>query len=97
MSYMQGVRGYSSWRWIFILEGIATIVIALVAKLLIVDWPEKARFLSERERTILLARLRSDKQSFGMDRLDRAAIRRIRSDKKIYLGCVTQKLIKHFY
>jgi sugar phosphate permease len=92
---MEGVCGYSSWRWIFILEGIATVVIALVAKFLIVDWPETAYFLSARERTILLSRLRSDTQSFPMDRLDRAAIWRILKDKKIYLGYVVQKIIRN--
>lgn len=86
---MDGVCGYSSWRWIFILEGIATVVAAMVAKFFIVDWPENARFLNERERSILLTRLQSDAQVYRMDRLDRPAIRRILTDKKIYLGCVT--------
>ncbi|KAJ5352576.1 hypothetical protein N7452_001550 [Penicillium brevicompactum] len=88
LSYMEGVRGYSSWRWIFILEGIATVVVGLVAKLLIVDWPEKAKFLTERERTILIARLQSENDSFPMNRLDRAAVWRILGDKKIYLGII---------
>lgn len=83
---MDGVSGYSSWRWIFILEGIATVVVGAIAKLLIVDWPEKAKFLTERERTILVARLQSENDSFPMNRLDRAAVWRILSDKKIYLG-----------
>ncbi|CAG8428272.1 unnamed protein product [Penicillium salamii] len=88
LSYMEGVCGYSSWRWIFILEGIATVVIGLIAKLLIVDWPEEATFLSERERTILLARLMSENDQFPMNRLDRAAVWRILSDTKIYLGII---------
>ncbi|KAJ5192666.1 hypothetical protein N7449_008808 [Penicillium cf. viridicatum] len=86
LSYMDGIQAYSSWRWVFILEGIATVVIALIARLFIVDWPETANFLSEREREILLARLRSDQQQFRMDRLDKQAVRRILYDKKIYLG-----------
>jgi sugar phosphate permease len=89
---MEGVCGYSSWRWIFILEGIVTVVVAIIAKFLIADWPETARFLNERERSILLARLQSDTQVYRMDRLDRTAIRRILSDKKIYLGYVTLKV-----
>lgn len=63
-------------------------VIGLIAKLLIVDWPEEATFLNERERTILLARLRSENDMFPMNRLDRAAVWRILSDTKIYLGYV---------
>ncbi|KAJ5412652.1 uncharacterized protein N7487_007011 [Penicillium crustosum] len=86
LSYMEGIRGYSSWRWIFILEGLATVVIALLAKLLVVDWPESARFLNERERTILLTRLKSENHLFPMDRLNRTTILRILTDTKIYLG-----------
>ncbi|KAJ5775766.1 uncharacterized protein N7511_000777 [Penicillium nucicola] len=88
LSFMEGVCGYSSWRWIFILEGIVTAVVAAIAKFLIADWPETARFLNERERSILLARLQSDVQVYRMDRLDRTAMRRILSDKKIYLGII---------
>lgn len=82
---MEGIRGYSSWRWIFILEGLATVVAAMVAKFLIVDWPETARFLDARERSILLARLTTEGQSFRMDRLDRISIWRILRDKKVYV------------
>ncbi|KAJ5403366.1 hypothetical protein N7509_003237 [Penicillium cosmopolitanum] len=88
LSFMEGVCGYSSWRWIFILEGIVTVVVAIIAKFLIADWPETARFLNERERSILLGRLQSDAQVYRMDRLDRTAMRRILSDKKIYLGTI---------
>lgn len=69
-----------------------TVVVAIIAKFLIADWPETARFLNERERSILLGRLQSDAQVYRMDRLDRTAMRRILSDKKIYLGYVNLKL-----
>ncbi|KAL4874927.1 major facilitator superfamily domain-containing protein [Aspergillus karnatakaensis] len=88
MSYMDGVRGYSSWRWIFILEGIATVVVAVIAKFFIVDWPDKARFLNDAERAILQARLQSDQGTYRMDRLDKTAIKRIATDVKIYLGTI---------
>lgn len=37
---MDGVGGHPGWAWIFILEGIATIVVALFAKWVINDSPE---------------------------------------------------------
>ncbi|KAF9892315.1 hypothetical protein FE257_002092 [Aspergillus nanangensis] len=86
MAYMDGVRGYSSWRWIFILEGLATVVIALGSKIFIVDWPETARFLNDNEREMLLARLKADQGGYCMNRLDRPAVKRILKDVKIYLG-----------
>jgi MFS family permease len=40
ISEMNGIGGKTGWAWIFILEGLATIVVALFAKLLINDSPE---------------------------------------------------------
>ncbi|KAF3398229.1 hypothetical protein F1880_005972 [Penicillium rolfsii] len=83
---MNGVAGYSGWRWIFIIEGLVTVAAALVSKFLIVDWPEKSRFLNNEERALLLARLQEDRGAARMDRLDRSARGRVVRDIKIYLG-----------
>lgn len=85
---MDGIRGYSGWRWIFIIEGLVTVVVAVIAKFLIVDWPEKSRFLNDEERALLLSRLSEDRGDARMDRLDRSALKRVLGDIKIYLGCV---------
>lgn len=60
---MQGVRGYSSWRWIFILEGIATIVIAISAYFLVSDFPADARWMSAEEREFVIARSATDERA----------------------------------
>ena len=57
---MQGVRGYNSWRWVFILEGIATIIIGIIAYFLVADFPADARWLSAEEREYVLARTATD-------------------------------------
>lgn len=57
---MHGVRGYSSWRWIFILEGIATIVIGIAAYFLVADFPADARWLSAEEREFVIGRTGTD-------------------------------------
>lgn len=90
MAYMEGVRRYSSWRWIFILEGVATVVVALISKMFIVDWPETAKFLNDHDRQILIARLQADQGGFQMNRLDRPGVKRILKDVKIYLGYATR-------
>ncbi|CAI7600258.1 hypothetical protein N7533_009525 [Penicillium manginii] len=83
---MAGIAGYNGWRWIFIIEGLATIVAAATSKFLIVDWPETATFLNEEERELLLSRLKSDYGEARMDRLDGPTWKRILSDIKIWLG-----------
>ncbi|KAF6220929.1 hypothetical protein HO133_002609 [Letharia lupina] len=57
---MQGVRGYSSWRWIFILEGIATIIIGIGAYFLVADFPADASWLSAEEKEYVIARTGTD-------------------------------------
>lgn len=42
--------GYSGWAWIFILEGLATILLSIGSFWVIQDFPDNAKFLSETER-----------------------------------------------
>ncbi|KAF7193225.1 putative transporter [Pseudocercospora fuligena] len=70
---MDGVAGYSGWRWIFILEGIFTTVVGLCAKWFIPDWPETAKFLTHEEKELLVARLATDVADAKMNRLDKKA------------------------
>src|SRR5690349_12905907 len=47
---MHNVGGYASWRWLFILEGIATVVIGLVGLYFFPDYPRTTRWLSKEEQ-----------------------------------------------
>ena len=82
---MKGVGGYNGWRWIFIIEGIVTIVVAAGAKFIIVDWPETSKFLNEDERKLLIRRLAEDAGCAKMDRLNKNSAKRVFMDVKIYL------------
>ena len=62
ISYMDGVGGLAGWRWIFILEGILTTVVAFAAYFLVYDYPETASFLSAEEKAFVAFRLRFDGQ-----------------------------------
>jgi len=57
---MDGLRGYRGWRWIFILEGVLTIVVSSALFFLVSDFPEDAKFLTPEEREFVRARLRAD-------------------------------------
>ncbi|KAJ4305760.1 High-affinity nicotinic acid transporter [Kalmusia sp. IMI 367209] len=58
---MDGVQGKQGWRWIFILEGLATIAISFFIFLLVPNFPEKTNILSGTEKEHLLEKLRRDK------------------------------------
>lgn len=60
IGFMNGVGGKSGWAWIFILEGIATVLIGFAGYWFIVDWPSKSKFLTENETAYIHARLKAD-------------------------------------
>ncbi|KAG0052482.1 hypothetical protein BGZ83_002512 [Gryganskiella cystojenkinii] len=60
ISYLDGVRGLHAWQWIFILEGLPTIVSCLIAYLFLPDFPETSTFLTPAEKALTLQRLRVD-------------------------------------
>ncbi|KAI1259316.1 MFS general substrate transporter [Xylariaceae sp. FL1019] len=58
ISKLDGLGGLAGWRWIFILEGLATVVVAIAAFFLLYDFPETATFLTEEERAFVIFRLK---------------------------------------
>jgi MFS family permease len=60
---MQGIGGKPGWAWIFILEGLATIVVGVISIWIVQDFPTEAKFLSEPDRQRVLRRLALDKQA----------------------------------
>ncbi|KAL2869603.1 major facilitator superfamily domain-containing protein [Aspergillus lucknowensis] len=62
---MDGVGNYAGWRWIFILEGILTVLVGAIAPFMMHDFPETAKFLTDEERRYVIHTLRS--QTAGHD------------------------------
>ncbi|KLO11523.1 MFS general substrate transporter [Schizopora paradoxa] len=62
ISNMEGVGGKPAWAWIFILEGLATVIAGAVSFFLIQDFPDNAKFLKEDERAFVIKRLQADDQ-----------------------------------
>lgn len=65
ISKMDGVGGYEGWRWIFILEGLLTVIVAFLAFFVLHDFPETATFLTEEERAFVVYRLKFQGQAQG--------------------------------
>ncbi|WWD17598.1 hypothetical protein CI109_102039 [Kwoniella shandongensis] len=60
INLMDGVGGQEGWRWIFILEGILTIVVAIASFWMLYDYPDTAKFLSPAEKAFVKDRLHLD-------------------------------------
>jgi MFS family permease len=57
---MDGDRGLANWRWIFILEGIITILVGITAYFLVSDFPREATWLTDDEKRVIFAKTKSD-------------------------------------
>ncbi|KAI8996648.1 MFS general substrate transporter [Trametes punicea] len=65
ISFMSGRAGLLGWSWIFIIEGLTTVVVAIVAFLVLVDFPDTASFLTPEERAYVVHRKKYDNSSVG--------------------------------
>ncbi|SMR55012.1 unnamed protein product [Zymoseptoria tritici ST99CH_1E4] len=67
LDHLEGARGFRGWRWLFILEGVASIVGAVVIFFVLPDFPSSTTrngFLTEEERTLACNRLAAE--GFGL-------------------------------
>lgn len=60
LGQMAGIRGYSGWRWVFIIEGVLTCVVSIVWFFLLPDFPEDVKWLNDEEREFIRAKLAKD-------------------------------------
>ncbi|KAJ5673849.1 hypothetical protein N7462_009288 [Penicillium macrosclerotiorum] len=57
---VSGAGGLSGWQWLFLTEGIATVLFGILIWFLLPDFPETAKWLTEREKKFIQARLPSN-------------------------------------
>ncbi|KAK4194873.1 major facilitator superfamily domain-containing protein [Triangularia verruculosa] len=89
ISKMDGIGGLAGWRWIFILEGAFTILVAFASFWMVHDFPDTAKFLSEADRARVLFRLTQDKQSSAHhEEFKMLYVWQALKDKKTYLAMI---------
>ncbi|KAF8269774.1 MFS general substrate transporter [Lactarius quietus] len=87
ISNMDGVGGKPGWAWIFILEGLATVIAGAASFFIIQDFPDTARFVSKAERAMVIQRLQDDDQfSAGGEKFKLRNIINSFKDWKTWLG-----------
>ncbi|KXJ91513.1 MFS general substrate transporter [Microdochium bolleyi] len=78
LATMNGRHGLTAWRWVFIIDGIITLAVALYGYIVFPDTPEttKAFYLNEEEKKRCVERLvedgRTEINSFSWDMFSRA-------------------------
>ncbi|KAJ3876174.1 MFS general substrate transporter [Lentinula edodes] len=89
ISNMDGIGGKPAWAWIFILEGLATVIAGALSFFIIQDFPDTAKFLTEAERTVVVRRLQGDDQfSAAGEKLKMKYIYKSILDWKTWIGMI---------
>lgn len=79
--------GLETWRWLFILEGIVTVIFAVVTGFTIPDWPATTKWLTPEERALGVLRLIEDAGAEDEDTSAFAAFKLAVRDHRLWL-CV---------
>ena len=62
---LDGVAGLSGWQWLFVFEGVPTVLLGLSVLFVLKDGPDVADWLTADERTWLKGELRRDEELYG--------------------------------
>ncbi|KAI0700161.1 major facilitator superfamily domain-containing protein [Cytidiella melzeri] len=81
---MDGIGGKRGWQWIFILEGLLTVVVSVVAYRIVPTWSHKAKWLTEAERSRLLARLAADSDAANKEKFEWVYVRQAFTDHLVW-------------
>ncbi|TPX10354.1 uncharacterized protein E0L32_008759 [Thyridium curvatum] len=60
LSNMDGILGHSAWRWLFYIEGAATMAVAVAAAFILPDLPHNSRGFTEEELQVAQLRMIED-------------------------------------
>jgi MFS family permease len=69
LAQLDGEGGLSGWRWIFLVEGLMTVLLGLVGYVAIIDFPDKAKMLNAEERAMILERIQRDRADAIADKM----------------------------
>ena len=87
---MDGVAGLQGWRWLFIIEGCASVAISIFVFFFLPDDFENARFLNEDEKQMMRVRAAINARYNGKPDFDWGQVKKAALDPKLYISCWSQ-------
>lgn len=65
MNNMNDVNGWRSWQWVFLVEGVPSVLAGLVTWFYLTDRPEQAKWLTKEQQNLVKNELARDHQALG--------------------------------
>ncbi|OJJ32725.1 hypothetical protein ASPWEDRAFT_42737 [Aspergillus wentii DTO 134E9] len=88
--HMDGVGGKAGWRWVYIIEGLFSIICAFLIWFGLPNDPENAYFLSDEEKWMMRVRNEQRRKYMGSEEFSWEEIRIAATDPKLILSAITQ-------
>ncbi|WWD16921.1 hypothetical protein CI109_101353 [Kwoniella shandongensis] len=83
---LEGVGNTRGWKWLFIIEGLATVVIACFAYFVLPNYPTTTKWLSADEQRLAVARLHNGQEEAGDMSHKEAFLAALKDPKTYALG-----------
>jgi MFS family permease len=83
--HMEGVAGLAGWRWLFIIQGIITFVIAVASGFILPNEPLQTKWLSPEERELAHSRISLETVELQADTTTWKGLKDACSDYKLWL------------
>ncbi len=91
IGHMDGAAGLRGWRWIFIIEGLPTVILGIAIWFILADDPESAWYLTPEEKRIMtIRRQRETGLTRSAQELHRKDALKAPADWKVLVFCIGQ-------
>jgi MFS transporter, ACS family, tartrate transporter len=87
LQFMDGASGLRGWQWLFLLEGIPSVVIGFIFLALLTDRPATAKWLTDEERTLIERRV-AEEESGKLSAGHRHGISDAFKDLRVWAFCL---------
>jgi sugar phosphate permease len=78
---LHGIGGLDGWQWMFVIEGLPTVLVAMAVPWLLTDRPHQATWLTQAERDLLTDAIDADEPP--MERRPKRGVRNIVGDGRV--------------
>lgn len=67
LEFMDGLGDWRGWQWLFVVEGLPSVLVGLLVLVVLPDNPHKAKWLTDAERGLIVERLERDEREKARD------------------------------
>jgi MFS family permease len=92
IGHMDQVNSLAGWRWLFILEGIPSVLCAIVVYFCMPDYPETARWLTVDEKALAAERLKLDGSQSSSEGITWRNAKVTLTQWRLYIHCLVSNI-----